>query len=402
MSDRERNFPDLGFEESEASQSHWEEPDGLPPEDWEDAEDLPPSEWEDPDGLPPDDWEDEEPEEDEAADVSDEDEVSDEDASEELAADAEDAEDAAEDAEDEPRAIDLIRQAETPPPRRELLAGERLSQRVNARWNTAPGSERRSRLFARMGRPDPYDPDAKERPISMGSVALKLDGKRQPAPHARPKERRKKQQSGSFAPNVPSAPRAPARKPKAPAPAPAPQAATPPAEVPRKDDGTIDRRPPRVEAPQQKSGFFSPPQAGARRAPSRPAGGGRRDEPRLAAGRTREERKAPQPLPEGVDRTPPKPQTRQQKSRAGRLRMSRQELSPQDRGPVVVEAPKLREAYTGPDPEETAAPTPTPEPARAMHREADSLDDLFGFSQNEGRMRIPRRKKKAEGEEEGE
>ncbi|MCB9741136.1 MAG: hypothetical protein H6740_00725 [Alphaproteobacteria bacterium] len=400
MSDRERNFPDLGFEESEASQSHWEEPDGLPPEDWEDAEDLPPSEWEDPDGLPPDDWEDEEPEEDEAADVSDEDEVSDEDASEELAADAEDAEDAAEDAEDEPRAIDLIRQAETPPPRRELLAGERLSQRVNARWNTAPGSERRSRLFARMGRPDPYDPDAKERPISMGSVALKLDGKRQPAPHARPKERKKKQQRPPT-PNVPAAPRPKPRAPT-PAPTPAPKAAPPAPQVPRRADGTIDRRPPRVEPTQQKTGFFSPPQSGA--APSAPSrapshSGGRGNQPRLAAGRSRAERSVPQPLPEGVDRTPPKPKTKQKQARAGRLRMSRQELSPEDRGPVVIETPKLREAYTGPDPEgrEEAKP-PAPEPPRRLHKEAESLDDLFGFSQNEGRLRMPRRKKDGEGE----
>jgi hypothetical protein len=76
-----------------------------------------------------------------------------------------------------------------------------LAERINRRAHGAPGSERRARLFERIGVANPYDADAKERDIALGPVSLQIDQKRAPAPHAMPKA----PPSANKQPNLPPA-----------------------------------------------------------------------------------------------------------------------------------------------------------------------------------------------------
>ena len=84
------------------------------------------------------------------------------------------------------------------PTAREMVA---LAERINRRAHGAPGSERRARLFERIGVANPYDADAKERDIALGPVSLQIDQKRAPAPHALPKA----PPSSTKQPNLPPA-----------------------------------------------------------------------------------------------------------------------------------------------------------------------------------------------------
>ncbi len=213
-------------------------------------------------------------------------------------------------------------------------AGDITHQRVGRRGQSGPGSERRRRLFARLGVADPYDPDAKDRPIELGPVALKLTGKRQPAPHAKvrePKGARSKDPS-SFKPSIPSSPRP---KPTPPAKPPAPAPATP-----------------------------APGRPGAPKLPVRPELDG-------------DSAKAPPrpPIPER-----PAHET-QDRRRAGRFRLQRTD----------AHGPKERKAAENEPLTEPVTETPPTPPPRRGPRDG-GLDDLFGFS-GEGRLRRSRKDK---------
>jgi len=214
-------------------------------------------------------------------------------------------------------------------------AGEITHERVGRRGRTGPGSERRRRLFDRLGVADPYDPDAKDRPIELGPVALKLTGKREPAPHAkiRPRKSVGETDPASFRPRVPSSPK------PAPRPTPRPKSA------------------PTAAAPEGPP----PGPAGAPRLPVRPQADS--DETESPARPLIPER----PASETQDRR-----------RAGRFRLQRTE----------AHGPKERKAAERePLVEPVAAPS-TPPPRRGPRD--GGLDDLFGFS-GEGRMRQSRK-----------
>lgn len=240
----------------------------------------------------------------------------------------------------EKKAKDIL---DTLPVRRH--AGELTHDRVGRRRTEGLGGPRRRKLFERLGVANPYDPDAKDRPLALGPVALKLTDRRQPAPHARVRDPKKPKAAshdpGAFRPNVPSAP-----KPKA-TPRPSPKPTPPPAARPPQDD-----KPP-------------PGPKGAPRLPVRPD---------LA-----EATGAPAP------KRPPVP-TRpafatQDKKQAGRYRLRRTDAhGPKERKletntPLVEKAEEVVEA-----PKRTAGPAGN----------SAGLDDLFGFS-GEGRIRRPKK-----------
>lgn len=217
-------------------------------------------------------------------------------------------------------------------------AGDLTHDKVGRRRTEGPGGERRRRLFDRLGVADPYNPDAKEKPLELGPVALKLTGKRQPAPHLKVRDPRKpkstSQNPASFRPNVP------ASKPK---PKPPPKPTAPP-------------KPPPSQAAKPPPG-----PAGAPRLPVRPDLAG--DTPTAAPKRP--------PVP-----TRPAHKT-QDKSGGRRFRLQR----------TAATGPKERKVEKNkPLVEKTEEVAATPQPKAGPAGNNMGLDDLFGFS-GEGRMR---------------
>ena len=231
---------------------------------------------------------------------------------------------------DDTKAKDLLRGGMAE--RKTLGAG--IRERVGRRAKTGPGSARRSKLFARLGLADPYDASAKERPLSIGPVGLKLGQKRKVAPHLSVKDPQKKKRQAAQDPVAQWRPKGvPNAKPK---PTPRPKAAPP------KAASMFDR------PPQQSQTAESPVEEQAR--------------PSLGL--------------------PPK-----EKKGSGRFRMQRTSSS----------GPRIRPVAAKPPPKPVAE-TPPPKPAEPVNRSAPrgdlGLDDLFGMGGSEGRMRIPGRKKK--------
>jgi hypothetical protein len=226
-------------------------------------------------------------------------------------------------------------------------AGELTHDRVGRRRTEGPGGERRRKIFDRLGVADPYNPDAKDRPLALGPVALKLTDRRQPAPHARVRDPKKKKSAshdpGAFKPNVPSAPRArptPRPTPKAP---PKPAAAPPP----------VSDKPP-------------PGPKGAPRLPVRPD--------------IAEATGAPAPARRAAPTRPA--HATQDKKKAGRYRLRRTD----------AHGPKERkvENNTSPLVEKTEEAVEAPKRTAGPAGNSAGLDDLFGFS-GEGRMRRPKK-----------
>ena len=88
-----------------------------------------------------------------------------------------------------------------------------------------------------------------------------------------------------------------------------------------------------------------------------------------------------------INRSVPKPQSRVQKSRTGNMRMRR--------STITNSQPVVKSLHPTPPPQhKPAVDTPTPEQPINRSPNAASgsggLDDLFGFGNQEGRMRIPR------------
>lgn len=238
----------------------------------------------------------------------------------------------------EARAKDLVRGGLT---ERKPL-GARIQERVGRRAKSGPGSARRSRLFDRLGLADPYDASAKEKPLSIGPVALKLGEKRRVAPHAAVKDPNKKKRQAA---KDPVAKWRPKGVPKAKAKPTAPKAAPPKAA-------------PRPQAAAAK-GALAKPGSSAPEAPQ-------------------------EELPRPTLGLPPKAK----KARAGRFRMQRTPSS----------GPKVRAVAPKAAPPKSVEQPPAPKPAEPVNRSAPKgdlgLDDLFGMGGGEGRMRIPGRTKK--------
>ncbi|MDP6932423.1 MAG: hypothetical protein QGG40_05875 [Myxococcota bacterium] len=112
--------------------------------------------------------------------------------------------------ESELRAKDILAELE---PRCSRQGG--LTERVGHRGWGRPKVATSRRLFERLGIADPWDPDSRDGPVGLGSVALKLGERRQPAPHARPPAKfgaPTKPGAPGWRPRVPDA--APTRTPK--------------------------------------------------------------------------------------------------------------------------------------------------------------------------------------------
>ncbi|MCP4809256.1 MAG: hypothetical protein GY913_12370 [Proteobacteria bacterium] len=227
---------------------------------------------------------------------------------------------------------------------RRRTPGDRLTQRLGARRDSAPGHARRKHLFERLGLPDPWDPKAKKAaPPGLGQVALKLSDRRRPAPHAKIRDPNKKktaqQQHAPRAPKaVPKPPPAPNVPKAAPKPTPAKKAPKA-ADLPPGVDPAIQRR---LEA-----------QARAKK---------EREE--LAQARSEE--------------------ASTEQARRGRFRMRRTNATGPKSRPVPRDLPKKKD--------EPPPPRDTAPPRRVPGGNSGGLDDLFGFS-SEPRMRIPKNKK---------
>jgi hypothetical protein len=295
---------------------------------------------------------------------------------------------------------DLIKRRELPD---RSPIGARLAQRLGARMFERPNVCFSARLYKRFGLADPWDPTGPRDdpdPVALGPVAVRLGEKRrQPAPHLRPKTPKKKKQQAAD----PLAKwRRPAPKPKAtPEPAPAPRPTTapapaPPPGAPPQAAGPSGRAVPLPVRPdlaalQEKKGIAPPPRPTpvppSKPAPARvpgppgPGGGG-------------------MPGQRGGMR-PPMPPKASPKRRAGRMRARAVRAPAPDLAapppPEVVEiappaaAPAAPVVIEAPPP--APAPAPAPPPRRAAPTGPAGLDDLFGMGQQEGRMRMRRRKK---------
>ena len=288
-----------------------------------------------------------------------------------------------------------------------------LAERINRRAHGAPGSERRARLFERIGVANPYDADAKERDIALGPVSLQIDQKRAPAPHALPKA----PPSATKQPNLP----------------PALKAAAATAE-PREDGPKGPSR----RIGDVTSGSVPPPKGEIRNGKARPM----RQAPKPATnnpfgaktvGPGPGAKVPPLPVrPELADaaKGPPRggpgggggaggpgedasPARAMSMTSAGRLRVGKAVET--SNAPIVREAraeeaneeigylpsgaalpPPVERALDEEATPKAAAPKPAPELSRRPPGPDAGLDDLFGFSQNEGRMRIARPKKKTD------
>ena len=303
--------------------------------------------------------------------------------------------------------------------------GDRLLERVGRRGWDRPNVSVSARLFARFGIADPWDPNTsrkKVRPIGLGPVSLRLgEDRRQPAPHLRPKQPKKKK-GGPRLPNVPRAsssgssppsgggPRfppgfkPPVGVPKASQSAgwkPPPPPPRPTTEVSREFGGGTQKRglvgalPVRPEIAARmkadaaaKAAGTPPPKAVPLPKPVRPA---RPAPPPKTSRKPRVMSRNPNLPPPGaegapVDRRPPMP-ARPQKKRRGRFSM---QSTPVTNAPIVTDVPEP--AAEAPAPAPAPAPVPAPRPTAPVM--AGGLDDLFGFAAQEGRMRFGSKKDK--------
>ncbi|MEL6347424.1 MAG: hypothetical protein AAFV53_30190, partial [Myxococcota bacterium] len=298
-----------------------------------------------------------------------------------------------------------------------------------------------ARLFKKYRIADPWDPGSEEPalPIALGPVSLRLGEKRrQPARHLKPRDPKKKQKPRSRMPSAsqsqPSKPSSdgvnwPAgfKPPKVPQARPTREKGPPPP-PPRpnsmlaREFGAAQKRPlvgklpvrPDLAAAQKPGGPTASPST------SPPPIPGPRSTPRIPPPRREPaamRRSPPSPpatpapaAPEGdaISRRPPMPQRKSAPKKGGRMRMA---------STAVIAAPVVREMPSPPPnlPESVAAPPttipaaaaaeagdapPKPKPASAVDRmralrqrsSADSMDDLFDFAAQEGRIRLGRRK----------
>jgi hypothetical protein len=207
--------------------------------------------------------------------------------------------------------------------------GERLCRRIGARrFERAPIVSCTGKIFARYELADPWEPDSADRPLSLGPVAMRFEERRQPAPHAKVKQAKKKSEAPAW---------------------------TPPKGIP--DARTATPKPTPRPAPR----------------PAAPAGAVK---PPVQQGPVTE----PLPLPPVAP--PPRGVEASKKASSGRFRMRPTSTS----GPRVRSVQRSVEANTA---EESPAPPSSPEPPP---RQPQSLDDLFGSMGGGRDKRVGRKK----------
>ena len=139
-----------------------------------------------------------------------------------------------------------------------VVVGHALTTRVGARAWTAPRFARGRAIFARIGVPNPWDPEAPDVGVGLGEVGLPQA--RQPAPHLSPPAAKPAAKGPPGFPNIPGAPkRAPDEAPKGSKPAPkiGEVRKFDPAEL-KPRDNTPARAKPISSAPAPTGGAFGP------------------------------------------------------------------------------------------------------------------------------------------------
>lgn len=323
------------------------------------------------------------------------------------------------------RARDILKELTT---RRRL--GERLWERLGRRGWGRPNVAVSDRIFKRFGVADPWDPDGTakdEKPVGLGPVSLRLGpDRRQPAPHLKPKQPRKKSRGsglprggGAPAPSpssgggprfppgfkppvgVPSAKQTSKNRP------PPPPPKRPTTELGKEfgagndgPRGLVGKLPVRPEvaarmkaAAEAKAAGEPPPKAVPLPKPARPPKPQKAPTQRRSRKPRVMQRNPNLPQPEAaagappVNRRPPMP-SRATGKRRGRFSMRPTEVTA---APVVTELPDpVVEVVATP---EEAAPPPPPPARPAAPVSAGGLDDLFGFAAQEGRLRLNKPKK---------
>ncbi len=231
--------------------------------------------------------------------------------------------------EEEARATDVLDEFSE---RRSI--GDRLTSRVGARRfeRARVVSSANSAIFDRCHVADPFDPDAKARPIGLGPVGI--EERRKVAPHASPprrRERKAKSPAESFNPKgIPNASTSRSGRSKKPA-----------------DPLRANRPPPNTSTARKRE----IPQAGRDRLPPTS-----REEAEALIARSR----AGQAVPPGEANS-----------------ASSAKSAPKRPRPTTANAPVIKEVthteVTTPDPQASPAPQPVRRPAKPM-----DLDDLFG------------------------
>jgi hypothetical protein len=235
---------------------------------------------------------------------------------------------AADPPESDERAKDILDQQ---PERR--APGASISARVGGRrYDRARVVSCSPRIFERFDLADPWEPDSKDRPLSLGPVGMRFEERRQPAPHATVKQAQKKSDKPAW---------------------------TPPKGIPDARGSKKHEEPQRRAPPPKPPSAPAPPPA-----PPRPAA---------------PEPGQPTPLP---PKAPPPLGVVSKPNTSGRFRMRPTTST----GPRV--RPLNRVVETTDEPQKSSEP-PRPEPAPSAPQ---SLDDLFG-SMGGGRDKRVGRKK---------
>lgn len=337
------------------------------------------------------------------------------------------------------RARDILDEIEARQP-----PGQRLMDRVGRRGWGRPNVATSARLYKKYQLPDPWDPAAKNdvKPIGLGPVSLRLgEQRRQPAPHLKPREPKKKKKSK---PGFPSPQRSASRSSSSRSSSSGsggnlPAGFTPPRGVstaslnrkpapkpPRRDTelsrefggrqkrklvGKLPVRPDLALSPDGtptgKAPAAQTKAKGSRAQPAPvkpPTPSRRRPTPRITPTRMTSTRPpiveppvaaAPGGEDGTVNRRPPMPQRSSAKRTSGRVRMT---STPRTTAPVITPIASPTET-----PVVEAAPPSSPQPTapneperlRGLQRaKSASMDDLFDFAAQEGRMRLGRRSEK--------
>ena len=278
-------------------------------------------------------------------------------------------------------------------PKRKIL-GHKIVRRVGRRAWERPRVAISSKLYKIYAVPDPYLPSegARKWLIGLGPVALKLgENRRQPAPHLRPKEPKKKAPARPKLPNVPRAKireEAPKPRPKIPVPSqkeskidPALQAAL----EKQRSQGVKTRAPQKSKSTDLAAEFGAGPQKHKlARLPVRPD---------LVRDSKQASKSAPTAIPPQqrsvpIHRSIPKPQS---KSKTGRIRMKRTVSKPTVTKTPLAPTPN-QPVQKAPEPPKEIKRTAAPKAPNSM-----SLDDLFGAGGGDSkpiRLRSNRKKPK--------
>ncbi len=252
------------------------------------------------------------------------------------------------------------------------VVGHRLSLRIGARAWKAPRFAASTKLFARIGIANPWDPDSKDTGIGLGDVALPQP--RQPAPHLQPPA----QKAAPKGPSLPNVPNAPTRR------------------EPSESSGSSGKLAPKLGDVRK----FDPAELRPKEAPKANAPPAPKPRPPITTGAF-----GPGPTNHPVAKLPMRP---------GVVAPVGEPIpvttippvsaaTPTSSAPTVAPSPAPAQAAPPPPaapPQEQPAPPPKAAPPvnRKPPGPSAGLDDLFGMGAENTRIRLPRSEPPGEGE----